>query len=588
MANKRPFQTDKKPIEWLRETRRHTRDRPLSDTELMQYLIGERDYDFNIKKFEDAFNLQPLEIGTIHGSTFDRVFGFPERTGLTDRDIHPDEIAEKIVAPNEMIIGQRLEQERLELEKIEREKMKPSWSRLSQREKNKQERKISELERLDRIVRIISYLFKRIVYQRVPKYKQGEYAIDVLSEAILGINSLMELMNKSVWLETLWNEDLWQEDIPIWDRISILADGANIYPYEEYFAKLRSKINILENEHVREICKAKHDPFSRIDQNKKEIDIRGITDYQISNIFSERFVPVFPNLNLKYRIIINPHQKVVWSPGVCEKFELAKLDSEEHLESQQVQYDNITIHMEPIQSVGPNDRELPRITQGGCKQIPCRNETVSINTDRFDKDNISLNLWFPKTSKKKSVSSRHILFETKSYLTEKSTLSQRRIEVLSILWAHQGGRDDNNRFLGIMGLTKSSYNHALRYMFKNKLLGVMYHPNQNYIGLPDGVFISITGTSKAKKERVKAWLLNEAPYTRIFDDDKETGLFAIVRLPLFATSAWVGFLLQQKNEGVLKGIDEFNIQPITRLTPYRLTALSRIYTNRKSWLDPWK
>ena len=139
-----------------------------------------------------------------------------------------------------------------------------------------------------------------------------------------------------------------------------------------------------------------------------------------------------------------------------------------------------------------------------------------------------------------------------------------------------------------MGLTKSSYNHALRYMFKNKLLGVMYHPNQSYIGLPDGVFISITETSKAKKERVKAWLLNQAPYTRIFDGDVENGLFAIVRLPLFATSAWIGFLLQQKNKGVLKGIDEFNIQPITRLTPYKLTVLSRIYTDRKSWLDPWE
>ena len=94
---KRPFQTNEKPVEWLSKTRGHTRNRPLSDTELMQYLLRERDYAFDVKKFEAAFNLQPLDIDTIHGSTFDRVFGFPKRTGLTDMDISPDEIAEKII-----------------------------------------------------------------------------------------------------------------------------------------------------------------------------------------------------------------------------------------------------------------------------------------------------------------------------------------------------------------------------------------------------------------------------------------------------------------------------------------------------------
>ena len=586
--NKRPFQTDEKPIEWLGKTRRHTRDRPLSDTELIQVLIGERDYDFNIEKFEAAFKLHPLQIETIHGGTFDRVFGFPERTGLTDREIHPDEIAEKIVAPNEMIIGQRLEQERLKLEKIEREKMKPSWSHLSEREQNKRERKISELERLDRIVKIISYLFKRIVYQRVPKYKKGEYDIDVLSEAIVSINSLMELMNKSKWIDILWDDLLWQEDVPIWDRISILADGASVYPYEEYFAKLRSKINILENRHVREICKVENSPFSRATQNKKRIGIKGITDFQISNIFSERFIPVFPNMNLKYRIVINPHQKVVWSPGVCEKFELIKLDLERFSGLNQLQYDNITIHLEPIQSNGPNDEELPRINQGHCIQIPCENEIVSINMDLFNTDSLVWDLWSPYTSTKKSTSKNHLLIDTTSLRSKGIYLSQRRIEVLSVLWAHQGGQNDNNRLLGMMGLTRSSYNHALRDLFKDQLLSVFYHPNQNYIGLPDGVFIALTGISKAKAEQIKKWLIQHTPYVRILYSDRNNDFFTTIRLPLFATSAWIGYVLQQRIKGILKGINELYIQPIKRLTPYRITALSRIYTDGRSWLNPWR
>ncbi len=545
--SKGPFQSSVDPVNWLQTTRSHHRERPFSDVVLLQYLLGEADIEFSERRFEEVYDLRPLETKRIQGKAFDRALGFPERTGITEGLVKLDDISSRIVTPSGKIVCQKLDEV---------------------------------------IVDALSYLFARITLGRMPKWKKENMVLDDISEVLISLNSLFELSSQNDWLKTLWDDVLWQENLTLWERSTIQPDGAMLHRYENQLARLRSNINIIRNDKVRELYKNPPDGSSRIKHYRvnvvKELDLPSLLDFQLSCIYSESFLPVLRNLGLKYRVILNPNRKVVWSQGVCEKLELERIG-----EDIQHNIQSVTTHIEPVDSNGPPDNSP--LLEGGssCTQISVTDEILSLSIDCYNQETKGWDLW--KSRDEKKFSKRGLVYyDTRMNLDSEKLPSQRNIDVLSLMWAHEGGGADNNEFFNKMGVSRSTYNSSIRYLLKENLVIVSYMPNPNYIGLPDGVMIAVPRVTRPQHEKLRKWLLSNTPFVRILSGGKKSGLIAIVRLPLFVTSTWIGYIIQQTKSGSLKGLKGMYIQPITRYTPFRMTALNRVYNPKeRSWIDPW-
>ncbi|MGY5875412.1 MAG: hypothetical protein RTU30_06680 [Candidatus Thorarchaeota archaeon] len=550
---------EKQPImnaDWLRTTRVYRKKRHYSDAELIYLIIGKKDKKFTRKSFDNVFNLKAVEnTEKLSVERIDRVLRYPEHPLPSDvegRDIWeqadslvrselPDELREPLV----YLIGRIM---------------------------------------IDNAPKLLGNWDMRKKTDRHAKSSTQVKEPDPISAALVTLNTFMEISGQQMWIDTFNDEDIWSDyaawPLTMWDNVSTRYDGAIVSEWEKFLLKLRCKINLLHSSSLVELCGNLSKRKQRINLSQRYMrDTLGRVDRVSTNLpflLVERVLPSIARMGLQYRMVLSPvKMKVIWSPGTVDRFKLNDIEVKDvdYFSS----YRFATLHLESNESDGPPHKQIPIDTI----QVVVEKETLSLRFDMFNEDTGNWNLRAMTHEDKKS---RWLFKESPKPKKERIIPTQREIDTLSIFWSHRGNPQSNNRLMQGMGVPRSVQESSLKQLFKRKLLSVMYHPIEDYIGIPDGVFVVAYNLSTQELDRYREWLLRNTPCVRLLESQSVGNLIGIVRLPLFGTGVWIGRLLHELADFT----DRTIVQPIDRHFSYKMTVLNRVYNPEiPSWIDPW-
>lgn len=360
--------------------------------------------------------------------------------------------------------------------------------------------------------------------------------------------------------------------------LALRADGPLAISHEPFLQLLRKEINIL-----------RYSPFVKLCMylSKEELpgrptakDIEHTTDYSGRNAYytlqklemllNEQYLPNFRRIGLRYRYIFTPRQRPgVLSEGLVERLVL----TEQNIRG-------CAANLEPIWTEGPDPRKFPE----GSLEAVVEEELVSLNINHFDteKGEWSSTIWDGYPSEIKQ-SRRLILRSTASELQESYRITERELELLSVIWSSEGTKTHRRWLLNSINYPARTANKILREWTDNKIVKLIYLPALEYCGLPDGLMAVANCHDRRSRDSLIDMLTQQLPYVRVFFGDSND-IVAYVRVPV-KTSDKVGGVLR---EMMRETSDNPYVARIKESKIYRMTTLYRLRNFKtKEWIDPW-
>jgi hypothetical protein len=360
--------------------------------------------------------------------------------------------------------------------------------------------------------------------------------------------------------------------------LAIRADGPIASKYERLLQLFRQEINIIGYDPLVKLClqSAKQERHYRITARDLEevSQFKGRTAYyelgKLEYILHERYIPSLRRIGLRYRYIFTPRQRPgVVSDGLVERLFFIEQNIR-----------GCSVHIEPCQTKGPNNRMFPE----GSFEAVVEDEIISMCLDGFDKEKSrwSLNsIISGSRSNKRGI--QVIKQSTASVDNRQFGLTERQIELLSILWRFSGSRTERRWLLNQIDFPTRTANRMLHKMLHADILKLVYLPALEFCRLPDGLMIVANCFDRRSRDGLIRQLVEQLPYVRILFGDSND-VVAHARLPAM-TSDKVGGPIRQ----MMKEISDRSFTARVKSSyTYNMTALHRIRNIKtKDWKDPW-
>jgi hypothetical protein len=369
-------------------------------------------------------------------------------------------------------------------------------------------------------------------------------------------------------------------DIPA-TPLNILAlrpDGPPASKYERLLQLLRQEINILRyTPSVRLLIRlSNNNKVDRItaEDIEETSQFRGRSAYyaleRIENFIHERYIPSLNRLGLRYRYIFTPRQRPgVLSDGLVERMILNEQDIR-----------GCTVHTEPPWTNGPDPRTFPE----GSFEAVVEDEVLSMRLNKYDVEN---NRWeldvSDKVPKKTDRRNGYLEWSTHTGDNETLLLTDRQIELVSILWGFEGSRTSRKWLLDRVGYPYRTANRLLHQMREQGVLKLLYHPALEFCGLPDGLIVVANCFDRRSRNSLIGQLSERLPYVRVLFGDSND-VVAHARIPPKMSD-----IISGKIREVLKETSDHSFAGRLRETKtFRMTVLHRIRnSNTQSWKDIW-
>lgn len=377
----------------------------------------------------------------------------------------------------------------------------------------------------------------------------------------------------------------------VWPVMTLRSDGPLAADSEPILNELRQEVNALDYRPVRDICAYLADrPMPGSPTGADVANATGFTEdasyhalTSLQMLITESYIPFIGSMGLRYRYLIMPHQRRVGqSFAVAEKYFLRNEQEGKsaNAEAGRSGFSLAVGHIEPADTYGPNERELP----GNTFSITVGSELVSVRLDLYD---VGKSMWREPWNERRPAPRSSILHLVRAEPPppEHYTIPVRReIDALSILWSFRGTRRARRWLFDKMGFPAGTAEHIVPNLFRKRLLGLMYHPALEFCGLPEGIFICSKGMSARELLSFSRWVTGVFPYCRIQTDRSVGDVVAVVRVPRLR-SALASEVFRER----LKGIGcEFMVAPIQSYRSYFMTVLNRLYNpSSGNWSDPW-
>ncbi len=385
--------------------------------------------------------------------------------------------------------------------------------------------------------------------------------------------------------------DLLQPPWVAWPVLTLRSDGPVAAESESMLNELRQEINILDYKPVRDVCAYLADrPMSGSPTGADVMNATGMTQSEsyhaskfLHNVITESYLPFLGSIGLQYRYLITSQERGKGnSIAVVEKclFRDERETSSTRRKVGTMGLRSAVAHLEPINSQGPDERELPK----NSFSVAVGSESLSMRLDLYD---AGKSTWREPWNERRPVPRSSILHLTKAepLAPEHSTVPlQRELDALSILWSFKGTRPARQWLFERMGYPSGTAEHVVPNLFKKRLVGLMYLPALEYCRLPEGIFACSKGMSARQMLYFTRWIAGAFPYCRILTNRSAGDVVTLARVPRLR-SALASEVLRDRLEEV--GC-EFMVAAVQSYRSYYMTVLNRLYDSvSRNWIDPW-
>lgn len=363
-----------------------------------------------------------------------------------------------------------------------------------------------------------------------------------------------------------------------WPILAIRADGPLAYSHESLLRNIRNEINILHYPPLFGLCSIlseSEDPNRPTANDLEQVsDLEGRTAFyvikELEPLLVEQYLPSFKKMGLRYRYIFTPRQRPAHlSDGLIERM----IFTERNIRG-------CTVHLEPNWSKGPNIRSYEK----GTYEAIVEEETISLNLDCFDKQLGEWSFNPPESSSKNRKKSKGLI--TRTTLTSNNdpvVLTERQIELLSLLWSIPMSRSQRKWFLERVEYPQRTANRMLRQMLLEETMRLVYLPTLELIGLSDGFIAVAHCYDRRSRNNLVDSMQNILPFARIMTGDSND-VVAQARVPSKKSDIVGGIL----SEIMVDLSSQSFIARQRQIKHYRMTALNKIRDLKsRKWKDPW-
>ncbi|MFX1369413.1 MAG: hypothetical protein ACFFAY_12515 [Promethearchaeota archaeon] len=312
--------------------------------------------------------------------------------------------------------------------------------------------------------------------------------------------------------------------------------------------------------------------------------LRGRAAYYTLNRFAlvlnERFLLLPGSIGLRYRYIFSPMQKpVVQSKGIVEKMLLS--DSI---------HSSLTVHLEPSNSMGPVDAELPVKREPGKEihsfQVAANEEIISMRLDLFDTESKSWCLSLDQTGPTRPDRTSLWLYrDSTNRKKTPQTLTQRELDLVAALCGFRGNASARRWYLQKLGYPRRTAGQVLPKLLTENVLRALYHPALEYLGLGNGLIIGARLNSSRDLNEFVDRVVVMSPFAQVQYDKESKSAVASIRTP-HLQATYIDGAVGQWLDSI--GADYVSATMQWRRT-YWLTALHRLYCGYgEPWTNPWE
>jgi hypothetical protein len=470
--------------------------------------------------------------------------------------------------------------------------LKGFWSIAILKEKEKGLKRISAAIGSDRRIEDLLEIMEE-TRDQIKKHAHGDPIWGKLDNWILGLKRLLkegvktlgerpevgDLSSQST-LRARINEELrsFGRSSTYWHSLSLRPDGARSYQMEPTLNRLRTNINVLRSDMMLKLCEYLSNWQSHkritIKDTKEALGISGSTAHQrilrLYYAMSERYTPTLDRFGLTYRYILTPLERfTIRSPGLISRLQMSSVST----------YRGATVHLEPLDSVGPDPSNLP----SDSLQVTVDSEIVSMRLNLFDRNTGS---WIIDldTEREPLKTSNWIRRGFDRHVESLVTPSQRMLDLIGILWAHRGNWISRQWLLEALKFPKRTAEYVMKQILDNKLMSILYRPSLQYCGLPEGVLAVACDMKEAEIKEFTSWITRTLPFAKIYTDRYHTNMVAEIRVPSYKSDVVAGRMKEKLGETDAV----FNVASIQLKRTFYMTALHRLMDHKSQvWIDPW-
>jgi len=449
----------------------------------------------------------------------------------------------------------------------------------------------------------LMYTINRIMLGRIPRrisWMLSVPGLNHLTHSFMTLQLLSKnLKNPIKWIEKIVDPSI--VTIPMWSATPVVpsSDGILVEQWSDTIEKVRADICVLRFSIIQDICekltktKSSHllaqsaaAPMLRTSKEEFRRDMR-----YLDFVISERFNPVVNRLGLQYRIMLTPKRKdSTISKGIVEQIKINK--------SMFTEFEDVTIHLEPIDSSGPS-----HFSQSGISFVS-EKERVSFRMDLFDESTQDWHFTpWKKPHKRTSKRKGWLYWESPAQGDKRLQIDRTEIPFVSLLWANQSSHSTRRELVDLLIDSESTESkrknlrkgtkaekYVERERIKRKtdsylndgLFKIMYHPALRYSAIPECVIISVHDEDPNIISDVTNWVIGSFPFSRVFSNERN--MLASARVPIFRGNFTISYAKEKFEEmgirhhvGVAEEIDTF-----------ALTMLSKLYDSKSNgWKEPW-
>lgn len=372
--------------------------------------------------------------------------------------------------------------------------------------------------------------------------------------------------------------DVQNDPLTNWNILALRSDGPAAYAHETLLRLLRTKINILRYDPVRNLLiKLAH---SETPGHPSVADLKEVTDilernayyrmHQIQPLFTECYIPNLGKIGLRYRYIFTPIQR----SGVHSKGQIERLEFIEE------EVRGCMISVEPNWSEGPRTSKYDE----DFYEAVVEDEIVTLNLNHF---NLKTGEWYSLKQGDSSDTSQDdsLLIQRSSQSTDRKpfSLSPWQAKLLGFLWILQGPRNQRKWFLDSINHRLQTGNRNLGILLKNQVVKLLYLPALEFCQLPDGLIAYANCNDRKSRDRFVTHIIESQPFSRILFGDSND-VVAHIRNP-YKTSAVAGELKDKMKEFS----DHCFAARLSKRTTFKIPIFhSLLQPKSGTWIDPWK
>jgi len=297
---------------------------------------------------------------------------------------------------------------------------------------------------------------------------------------------------------------------------------------------------------------------------------------RLSLLIHERFLLSSEAIGLRYRYIFSPIRKpIIQSEGMIERMSL--IDSS---------HASLTVHLEPVDSVGPTEDRLPFKGDLDSAQFTASKQLLSMRIDLFDSETNEWKLAHSQSAPARPERVPHWLYResSKKKKVKPISLTQKELDMVAALSGFRGSAPTRRWFLKQLGYPSRDAGQVISKLLNNGALRLLYLPAPEYSGLSNGLIIAARFATLRDLNEFLDRSVVIAPFILLrYDPDNLTAI-AHIRTPhLSATYI----------DGVLGDwLDSINAKYLSatmqELRTNYLTVLHRLYRGQNEpWENPW-